>query len=309
MTKLDSIRSQLEEAFSERRWQDVIILGRQALVSATEDDDWYAVRVLLTSGLMLTESSGLAENIEEVIRIYEEMLERLSSDELIDRRASTSMNLGYAYLKRRQGDRKDNLRKVVKYYEEAIGIMSWDDRALWASLHVQAGFAHSELARLYRENEHKALALQHFRTALEVFTDSDYPEDHVEVLEAIERTVTFKPNNIRLLREILPLSTEDYHGLWEVRHRLHDLFPDWDDASLREFAAGIVGYLIERSWIALFVGELRTNDVRRLSPQEVTRVLGDPTSWDDPQDDINNFIITSTPEGKTFFEKLPVDDT
>lgn len=113
----------------------------------------------------------------------------------------------------------------------------------------------------------------------------------------------------RALREILSLATEDYYGLWEVRRRLHAIFPGLEDSAIRQLAANTVGELLERGWVGLFTGTLRTNDVRRLAREELASILGESTSWDEPRNDEENLMIAATPEGEAaYLTERQIDD-
>jgi hypothetical protein len=99
-----------------------------------------------------------------------------------------------------------------------------------------------------------------------------------------------------LARSILERSVEDYTGLWELLS-LDELPPHAHSAQApAELIAGVRD-LLERGWVALFLGNLFDGDQQEITSNP-DKILSDVNSWRPPDKDKAHIRLAATSSGE-----------
>lgn len=126
---VDKKRMELRDAGEAKDWNRYARICRDALAKVSQDDftSWYAFSFNLAVGLVSNEDSdNRANNIEEAIKIYKNILQRLSYINDKNTWASIQRDLGYAYSERLVGDKITNINKAIKHYEQSLQVFTAD---------------------------------------------------------------------------------------------------------------------------------------------------------------------------------------
>jgi CHAT domain-containing protein/tetratricopeptide (TPR) repeat protein len=107
--------------------------------------------------------------IDDLIRIYENILANLTPGRYLIFRAGIDINLATAYKDRIYGDRAENLEKAIQLYNDASKIYTRKSNPpLWAVIENNLGNAYSN--RRYGDPaENLKKAIQHYNNALEIY--------------------------------------------------------------------------------------------------------------------------------------------
>lgn len=162
--------------------------GEEALALVTPDLDfeaWVRARHNLALAYGRRTNSSTVEGQERALSLLLELTETLPLPDYADLLGSTFNNLASLYLRRRRGDREENLARAITYGEKALALRSrQDDPRAWAqTVHNLALAWARRFAGDRAENLETAIGL--FRSALEVRTREASPWDWADTIDAL----------------------------------------------------------------------------------------------------------------------------
>ncbi|MEA5464043.1 CHAT domain-containing protein, partial [Leptothoe sp. PORK10 BA2] len=118
-----------------------------------------------------------ADNLEQAIAAYEQVLEVMTREAMPVEWATAQMNLALAYYSRIRGDRADNLEQAIAAYEQVLEVMTREAMPVeWATAQMNLAIAYSDRIRGDRaDNLEQAIAA--YEQVLEVMTREAMPVD------------------------------------------------------------------------------------------------------------------------------------
>lgn len=127
MSELRDILQALDVERNRRNWFEAIQLCRFALQQvdiAAQPQLWAFLQSALGGCLLVSTEGDRAQNVEEAIAAFQEVLRFRTRWDTPIEWANTIHNLGRAYRMRLQGDPEDNLEKAIACYQEELKVIT-----------------------------------------------------------------------------------------------------------------------------------------------------------------------------------------
>ena len=161
-------------------------LCRQALTLLPRQENeefWAAMQIALGNSLMQTIlGDDRAQNIEEAIAVYQQVLQIKTREATPIEWATLMMNLGVAFSKRIRGDRSQNIEKAIAAYQQASEVTTRETMPIeWAQLMNNLAVAYRNRIRGDRaQNIEEAIAA--YQQSLQVRTREAMPIEWAQVM-------------------------------------------------------------------------------------------------------------------------------
>jgi tetratricopeptide (TPR) repeat protein len=185
------ILQELALARKRKDYEECVALCREGvrLTSSAKAEGWYVFRYnlahYLESRSETARGNRSAEDIEEAIMIYSQLLPTLSLPNDAARRGAVFLGLGWAYYLRTRGSPQKNLKKALKAFAEALAYYTREtDPYTWASISAMRGKIYSMMDRGTNVSM-LLLSIERYEEALEIFTEAAYPDDWDEISEQL----------------------------------------------------------------------------------------------------------------------------
>lgn len=186
MPELDDILDQLLKARDSADDQRCIHLCRQGIAVVPDANwrDWYGLRLLLATFLLRDPDSK--DNVEEAIRVLEEILGSVEHDQDPHKWAFIQRSLAHAYEQRLRHGGEENLEKAIQHYSAALAVYSKSGPTLDEAVTRDA------LAECYAKRrsgsrvQNLRAEVEHLTAALKVFGRDSYPEEWANILSRLQ---------------------------------------------------------------------------------------------------------------------------
>jgi len=158
---------------------------RRALNSPTvqsDPDKVFHFGIKLAAVLLAHDEPVSPQEVDEGISVMQKMLELISREDRPNFWARIHLQLGAAFIRRVQGNEKQNIQSAILHYESALLVLrSNHSPSEWALAKVSAGEAYW---RLDGDSERIA-AIACIEDALTVFTQERFPDEYKDYSEEL----------------------------------------------------------------------------------------------------------------------------
>ncbi len=186
MSMQNDLLEEINKAENDNDLSKCIELCRSALLKYDQLDIEKLFKIKIKLALVLKESSDESgEDAEESIKILNSLMLDISQAEEPEKKAKLNLAFGYAYDQRVKGDRNENLKKAIDYYEQALVFFEKEKYPeSWAM--IKAGIGQAFAGTKYgNEITNISNAIENYLDTLLIYTKDKYPEDRDDSLTEI----------------------------------------------------------------------------------------------------------------------------
>ncbi len=191
---LEEIQERIQGAKSLEGWPLCVDLCKEALGAVDIEDFnmWFSLKADLAYSLYKNRDEGREGQLEESIRIYEEILSASDVEQYSEEWAFAHMALGRAYLESQSGDICENGEKSIFHCKQSLSVFTKEEYPIdWAAIKAQLGLSYVRrmagwqgvglIEVIKKRRQYFLKAIEIYDEALSVFTEEGFFEEWKEL--------------------------------------------------------------------------------------------------------------------------------